>query len=114
METLLAGLLGALIGAGASIATVWLQTNLQAKRERLKLASELAQADYNASLNLVKSSGRSFSMPPVSVYLHYHLALIALMERGNVKPADIEKLMAENREILSAIERFQKSREEIP
>ena len=40
------GLIGALIGAAASVMTVYFQTKIQDRRALLRHAAELAQADY--------------------------------------------------------------------
>lgn len=44
--TLIVGFLGALVGAGSSILTTYFQNKSQNKRERTKLASQLAIKDF--------------------------------------------------------------------
>ena len=106
MESLLIGLLGALIGAGASLATVWIQSNSQAKRDRMRLVIELALEDYKSRLDFGKSSGRPYALPSITLFLHYHLELAKLLEKGSVTSSDLQRLTRENREIDAELDRL--------
>lgn len=107
MESLVAGLLGAIIGAGASIITVWLQTRAQMSRERLRLVMELALEDYKLNIEVARSSGKKVMIPPVTTFLHYHLELAKTMEKGMISTTDIERIVSENRKISQAIKGVQ-------
>lgn len=95
---LISGLIGALIGAIASIVTVWVQSKTQDRRERLRHAADLALEDYKLQLDLVHKSGKKVSIPPVSLYLHYHLGLMELMEKGNLNTDTMRELTKKNTE----------------
>jgi hypothetical protein len=110
MESLIAGLVGALIGAGASVATVWIQSSNHAKRDRLRLVMELSLEDYKHHLEMAKASGKAVTIPPITLFLHYHLELAKLMETGTISAKDMEKLTESNTEIHRAIEMADKNR----
>jgi hypothetical protein len=106
MESLIIGVIGAFIGAGASILTIWIQTRSQANRDRMRLVMELALEDYKQTIELARATGRPFNAPPVTLYLHYHLELAKLMEKGSLNTVELEILTRENRDLHAAIKRF--------
>lgn len=100
-ETLIAGFVGALIGAAASILTVLIQSVYQAKRERMNIVTTLALDDYKTKIELARAKGGAVF--PVVLNLHYYLEVAKLLEKGNISPADIQRLDRENIEIHKAI-----------
>ena len=112
MSSLFIGLLGAIIGAAASIGTVWIQSHYQSKRDRLRLVTELALEDYKTNIELAKLHGKRFSAPPVALYLHYHLELAKLLEKGSISSVELEVLMEENQSVLETIKKVQTERQE--
>ncbi len=112
MESLLIGVLGALIGAGASIATIWIQTKAQTDRERIRLVTDLAVEDHQSAFEMGKASGRPFHMPPVALYLHYHTELVKLMESGSLTPENVKAAFLENNRLHDAIIDMNREREE--
>ena len=96
---LISGFVGALIGAFASITTIWIQAKIQDKRERLRHAADLALEDYKLNLDMANNSGEKYSAPPIVLFLHYHLKLMELMEKGDVTPENLKKLAEENSQI---------------
>ncbi|HEY9135617.1 MAG TPA: hypothetical protein VIM85_07470, partial [Pseudomonadales bacterium] len=46
MDAAIAGLIGGLVGASASLLGLWLQQHYQSKRERFKVAAELGLAEF--------------------------------------------------------------------
>ncbi len=111
MDSLLSALVGALIGAGASVITVWIQAASQAKRERIRLVTEIAMADYKHNVELARASGKASKIPPATLYFHYHLELAKLMERGTITPNGLEKLTKENRKIYQVIQELHMARQ---
>ena len=105
---LVSGLVGALIGALASIITIWIQSRTQDRRERLRHAAELALEDYKLQLELANKSGKSVSIPPVVIFLHYHSELMELMEKGKVNPENLKKLAERNEQIMGATKELNK------
>jgi hypothetical protein len=100
---LISALVGAIIGALSSIITITIQQKSQSKRDKMKLASEMAENDRKFSHELAKEQGKPYSLPPVSVYQHYHFEILTALEKGNVKASDIEKITSKNRELMDAV-----------
>lgn len=100
---LISGFVGALIGALASIITVWLQAKTSDRRERLRHAADLALADYRLQLELANKSGQKFAVPPVVLFLHYHLGLMKLMESGELNEVAMRVLADENERFYAVI-----------
>ena len=98
---LLSALAGALIGAAASVAAIIVQAHFQNKRELTKEAIALALQDWKTRLELVKELGGAAL--PMAAFVHYHTKLIRLAEQGNITPAAIKQLSAEQEEILQAL-----------
>jgi hypothetical protein len=91
------GLIGALIGAAASVLTVYFQTKLQDQRALLRHAAELARADYKLR---VERAPPGTQFPPVSVFLAYEVKLLNLIEKGKLNPASFRRLSAEQDKLL--------------
>jgi len=101
MNAALAALLGALIGAAASIATIVIQQRYQNKRELLKIAAEIALQDYKRRLEALDKSGGG-RIPPISAFVHYQMQVLEHMAAGTFTPETIKKLSEENDHILNA------------
>jgi hypothetical protein len=105
---LFTGLIGALLGAGASIITTYIQNNAQSKRERIKIVSQLAMDDYKLSIERAKDRAKAdatkINIAPAVCYVHYYLNILNLLEEGKLNKSTIIKIMRENMGILDAIE----------
>ena len=77
------GLLGALIGAGASVLTIYFQLKIQDRRALLRQATELAQSDYRYR---VEHAPPGTPFPPIAVFIAYEVRLLKLMEKGRLTP----------------------------
>lgn len=104
------GIVGALLGAGASIITTYIQNNAQNKRERMKIVSQLAIDDFKLSIDrakdCAKSTGGRINLAPAVCYLHFYLKIWGLLEAGELNKISIINTMKENLEILEAIGNF--------
>ena len=92
------GLIGALIGAGASVLTIYYQLRIQDRRALLRQAVELAQADYRYR---AEHAGPGTTMPPIAVFIAYEVRRLKLMEKGRLTPASFRRLSAEHDELLN-------------
>jgi hypothetical protein len=99
--SLVAGLLGALIGAGASVAGIVVQARSQAKRDRIKEAIALALEDWKMRFEVIKERGGKAL--PLAVFIHYHTKLIEYAERGELTPDAIRTLSQEQDQLVAAI-----------
>jgi hypothetical protein len=98
---LAAGLIGALIGAGASIATTYVQARTGGKRAKILQATNIALEDYK--LRLEAAMARGARMPPLGVFLAYYLDLLSKLEKkGPLTPTVLKQMSAEQDELLRA------------
>jgi hypothetical protein len=96
---LAAGLIGALIGAGASIATTYVQARSEVKRAKIVQATNIALEDYKLRLDVAMARGGR--MPPLGVFLAYYLDLLSKLEKkGPLTPAVLQQMSAEQDELL--------------
>jgi len=102
---LFSGLVGAIIGAAASVATVWLQLRALGRRERLRQAAELALEEFKVNIDLAKSGKGPPGVMPISVLTHYHAEVLAALDRGDLSVETMRGIYQRNRELgLFAIE----------
>lgn len=99
---LISALVGALIGAAASVITVIVQSHYQNKRELVKQAVSTALEDWKTRLAIVTPQGGSAL--PLSVFIHYHTKLVALAEQGKITPDAIRSLHQEQEDLVAAIQ----------
>jgi hypothetical protein len=96
-------LLGALIGALASVATIWIQARIGDRRARAKLVYDSASADFNRRIALLDKAEKPYDVLPLVVYLHYHERLLSLIERDAMTPGNLEKVEEENERLVQKI-----------
>ena len=99
---LISALLGALIGAAASVGTVLVQSSAQNKRERRKDAVQLALEDWKTRVAIITKKGTG-AAPPLSVFVHYHARIVELAETGKLTPQAIRDLDDEQVELIRII-----------
>lgn len=104
MDGAIYGLLGALIGGAASVLTIFIQQRFQHRRELLKIASDIAQSDWNKRISLISSG--TISMPPVSVFVHYHHRVLEEMAKGAFTPEKAAEISREQEALMTAFERY--------
>jgi hypothetical protein len=115
METyvpLLSGFIGAVIGALASIVTIIVQSRSQNKIERIRMAAQIAIEDLKMSIDYASKSGKRVAILPPTVYLHYHMKLMELLENDSLDPVTLRLLTEENREIIESLKSLNSEREE--
>ena len=105
MDAAVYALLGTLIGALASSGTVYVQQRQQSRRERLKMAIELAIQDHKYDLALAKSSANSTGVTacvaPLDSYVIYYADLLDALVDGNVSLEKIDELKVRRNGILN-------------
>src|SRR5690242_6946968 len=90
---LVAGIIGAIVGAAASVLTVLIQGRYQFKRDLAIEAIRLALEDWKTRIALSQKQGGNEA--PLSVYIHYHTRVIDLARRGKITPEEMSKVQAE-------------------
>lgn len=99
---LVSALVGALIGAAASVVTVIVQSHYQNRRELVKQAASMALEDWKTRLGIVTAKGGSAL--PLSVFVQYHTKLMELAEQGRITPDSILLLHQEQEDLVAAIQ----------
>ena len=105
---LLAGFIGAIIGAGASITTILIQAHFQNKRDRMRLAAEVALEDFKLNREMGLKHKGEFEEWPLAVFMHYHVELMCLIEKDALTAENHEALKNKNRAFMEAIKRTSK------
>jgi hypothetical protein len=103
MNTAVAGFLGALIGAGASLLGLVIQQHYQTKRERMKIAADLGLSEYQSGLELVFKRGGT--LPPVSAFILFHARLLEEMSKGKIDVEKMKKLGNEHDALMAAFKK---------
>lgn len=98
---LVSALIGSIIGALSSIITMQIQAKIRDKRERWKTTIELAQKDYDGRIGRAEKKGGKYKIPPIEMYIHYHLELGKLLEKKHVTKKDLQTLKKNNRSLFN-------------
>jgi hypothetical protein len=101
--SLLAGLIGAVIGATASIVTVIVQAKIQDRREQKKMVFDVAINDYKMSFEMAKTMPGKKEFPPLSLFIDYHLRLNDLIINDELTPENYKELCRKNYELYESI-----------
>jgi hypothetical protein len=86
------GFLGALVGAAASVATIWVQARIKDRRDRIKQAAELGMAEFNAQLEIARGRPGPVPVPPPWAYVWFHWDVLKAMEAGDLSEAKIKEI----------------------
>jgi hypothetical protein len=84
---LISGLIGALIGASASLGGLWLQNVYQNRRESTRLLYDTAYKDYE-----LRIEHREQNIAPFPVLLDYHQQMMSLVHKGELTPDLVTKI----------------------
>ncbi len=94
---------GAFIGSVASIAALVIQSRFQDRRERMRLAAQIAMEEYKFQADLISKNTGGGTLQGIATYIHYHIGLMALIEQGKLTPESHKQLMDKNGEMIKAI-----------
>lgn len=94
---LIIGLIGALIGSGTTIGTLWLKEKWSYKRDMRKLAFEMATADYQGQTTVFKDRPNFITSLPVLA--SYYLKLLSAAEAGKLDEKKFKELAEERRKL---------------
>lgn len=102
MSTSSAALLGAIIGSVISLLGLLIQQWFQNKRDRVRVASELAIKDYQNDLEIAKNTEGGRDVAPISAYVIYHAMILEALSKGTINSEEIKKITKKRDAILSA------------
>lgn len=89
MDSAIAALLGALIGAAGSAFAIFVQHKYQHRRDLLKIAADLAREDWKNRYELLSTGGK---ISPVSAFVSYHFEVLLAMESGEFDEEKVKEL----------------------
>lgn len=105
---LLSGFIGALIGGGFSVLTIYIQLRHEAKKERLRLASELSMKGYQSHVDI--AANRGGTVPPLAAYLIFNVELLDAINKGCIDKAALEKIYDSSEKISALIREKEQGR----
>lgn len=88
---LLSALAGAVIGSVTTVIALLIQLRSDQAKHRRDLAVQLAMSDHAQAIDRAKANPPA-TVPPIAVYLAYHLKVLALASKGEMKAADLMTL----------------------
>jgi hypothetical protein len=95
----LSALAGAFIGSLSPVVSGWINARAESRRERLKLAVQMAIEDHKHLFTMAQQKARStgavVGVPPISAVLAYHVEVLeAFQKAGTLEPDDFLALRA--------------------
>jgi hypothetical protein len=75
-------LVGVLIGSITPIVNGWMQARFEHRRERMRLATQLAIEDYRVAMEKAKNGRPGTLVPPLSLFVVYHTLLLERIASG--------------------------------
>jgi DNA repair exonuclease SbcCD ATPase subunit len=106
---LISGFMGAIIGALSSIVAIWIQQKAQSKRDKLKLASEMAKDDHKLAHELAKEHNIRAKIFPVLTYQHFHYEILSALENGKLNDKKLQEIQNKNKELIDALNKFEEN-----
>lgn len=101
LVALVSGLVGALIGAASSVATIAIQSHYQGKRDLRRMAFDAAIADSQQALEAAKTLKREAEMAPLTAYVHFHVRYLELLEKGTLTAESLKALKEERDQLFA-------------
>lgn len=105
--SLISALVGALIGAAASVLTILIQSFFQERRDRLRIIADLAMKDYDSVLDIAKSHCGEAVIPPLASYLAYHREVLKILRKRSLTQDDVRKLVEQQRLLMTEMQKLQ-------
>lgn len=104
MDSGVAGLIGAGIGAASSVLTIFIQAHFAARRERAKTVVDFAIRHRAEILENSDRISGPVTVLPLAVYVHFQEGMLRLIERNKVTPAELLKLRIANDDLVKSLE----------
>jgi len=102
---LLSALIGAVIGSGSSILSIYLQSVFVERRERANRALQAAIEESRIAHERAKALNINTKVYPLSLYFWHHAELLKLVDDGNLNAESLRDLFGRQREIREEIDR---------
>ena len=101
MDAALAALIGGEIGSAASLGGSWIQQYHQSRRDRERVAADLAITNYKQNVEIAARLGAR--VPSLSTFLIYQAEFLELLAKGPITPARIREFRRQQDEISKAL-----------
>jgi predicted alpha/beta-fold hydrolase len=102
MDAALAALIGGAIGSAASLGGSWIQQYHQSRRDRERVAADLAIANYKQSMEIAGKAGGA-RVQPLSTFLIYQAEFLELLSKGPITSARVREFKRHYDEISKAL-----------
>ena len=103
------GLVGVIIGSASSIITIFIQLRAQNKREKTRLACELAIEDYKTKVDAIIKTGQGGRFYPIATYVYANAKIIEAVYDGKFSKEEYRKIIKENKDICRVCDEFKGS-----
>lgn len=111
LDAAVAALIGAAVGALGSVGGVWLTQRHQTRRDLMRAAVELGQAERKERLEALARKGGG-ALLPVSVYVAHHTAVLHAIAEGRFTPELLRDLDEEQIALVEQLHHNELLREE--
>jgi len=91
---LISGLVGAIIGAAASVLTIYLQLKSLERRDRVHQAAALASEERALLIDKSEKEKTKLILPPMSLFIDHYVSLLKVVEKDGLTPRAIRRLQA--------------------
>jgi|SRR6185369_1237595 len=105
--------IGAAIGAAASLGSAWIQQRHQTRRDLLRSAVELGQAERQELIDKLKSQPGGGALLPVSVYVAHHAEVLQAIAAGRYGPEVVRRIEEAQQELVKSLPRRGRAAEEV-
>jgi hypothetical protein len=99
------GLVGALIGSASSIAAMIVQSRYKDRRDRSKQVTDLALAEFNTHLELLKSGQTTGGVMPIATYAHVNDLVLTALDGRKLTPKRIAEIIELNETFCRAVQK---------
>jgi len=106
MDQAITAILGVVVGGVIAALPQLINSYFQGKRERYKNICEVAMQDHQARIGFLTKSGGDVVIPPLTLYIHYHLRIAKLVESDSLSIDALRELADENADILDFLVEF--------
>jgi hypothetical protein len=104
---LISALVEAIIGSASSIITMYIQTRVRDRRERMEQASRMAIESFKAQFELARLIQEPMGIQPLVTHFEYHWNLLQLLDSGEALNEEaLRKLRDKNDAVHAAISKL--------
>jgi hypothetical protein len=107
LDSAIAALVGAAIGSMSSIATIYIQSKIRDRRDKLKQAYDLALEDYKIQIESARRSGVQTAVLPITAFVYHHLQVMNALERDELTPEKMREITTKSDKMFKLIQEIE-------